>query len=886
MDLISSHNNLDFDGLAAMIGAYKLYPDSKLLLPEQISNNVKAFLALYKDTFPFIEKITFDPGSINNLIIVDTRDINRLSFVKEIIEKANNLILFDHHPHFDLDRAPTYQVVDTVGATCTLITEEIKEKNIELSSLEAGILALGIYADTGIMTFDTTTYRDIEAVGYLLRCGADLKLIREYVTDTLEKEQRDLLEELLINTENYNINDYKIGISIAQREEFIAGLAILIHKLMEIENVDMFFIIVNLKNKIHIVSRSRRKELNVRRVIEHFDGKGHDQAASATIDNHGTDIKEIKGRIIELLNWHLPVHINAETIMSKPVKTISMDITVEEAGKTMMRYGHSGLPIVNDENENKLVGVISRRDVEKAQHHGLGHAPVKGYMSQKVVTITPETPLREIQHLLVNKNVGRLPVLNSAGRLVGIVTRSDLLRIQHGLSEKAEEKENLYLKEVDEEKEDIKELINERLPERVVGLLYLIGQKAEKEGYKVYGVGGFVRDLLLGKNNIDLDLVVEKDAISLSKILANYLNGELKTFPQFQTATLTLPQGLRIDFATARIEFYAFPAAAPEVEKSTIKQDLYRRDFTINTMAVELNISSFGKLLDFFNGREDLKKRHIRVLYNLSFVEDPTRIFRAIRFETRLGFIIEEQTLLFIKNAVETGVIEKLPGEKLHEELRLVFHEPNYPEAIRRIDNLGILNNIFPGVRLDDKKVKMLYNVEDVIKWYNSKRKNFSYSISKEAVVFSVLFFGQSFSLIDSYFERIKIAKKVREVIFETLKKTPEISNKLKQKDIKNSELAEIMEGLPLETVLYILAENDSFQIRENIYHYMDELQGIGIEITGEDLKSLGIEPGPIYKEVLEQVRKARLDGLVNSVDEEIEFVMDFFSKKGEAKNG
>ncbi len=884
MDIITSHNNLDFDGLAAMVGAYKLYPDSKLLLPEQISNNVKAFLALYKDTFPFIEKITFDPNSIHRLIIVDTRDINRLSFLKEFLDASEELILYDHHPHFNLEKTPAYQVVDPVGATSTLIVEEIKEKDIELSSLEAGVLALGIYADTGNMTFDTTTYRDIEAVAYLVRSGADLNIIREYITDSLEKEQRDLLEELLVKTENHNINDYQIGISIAEREEFIAGLAILIHKLMEIENVDMFFIIVNLKNKIHIVARSRRKELNVRRIIEHFDGKGHDQAASATVDNQESNVEEVKKRVLELLNWNLPVHITAETIMSSPVKTISMDTTVEEAEKIMMRYGHSGLPLVNDHDENKLVGVISKRDVEKAGHHGLGHAPVKGYMSQKVATISPDTPLREIQHLLVNKNVGRLPVLDSKGKLIGIVTRSDILRIQHGTWESTKEKENLYLKEIDQKKDNITELINERLPDKVTGLLYLIGQKAEKEGYRVYGVGGFVRDILLGKENIDIDLVVEEDAIGLAKILAEYLNGELKTFPQFQTATLTLPSYPRVDLATARVEYYAFPAANPEVERSTIKQDLYRRDFTINTMAVELNISFFGRLLDFFNGREDLKKGLIRVLYNLSFVEDPTRIFRAIRFETRLGFKIEEQTLLFIKNAVETGVINKLAGEKLHEEFRLVFQELDFPKAINRLNNLGIIENIFPGLRLDDAKIKMLDDVADIIKWYKNKKYYYDkdVSISEEAIVFSVLFCGQPFSIIESYFERLKLAKKVKEVVLDTLEKAPKITEKLQRKDIKNSELAEVMEGLPLETYLYILAENNSFQVRENVYHYMEEVQGIGIEITGEDLKSLGIEPGPIYKEALEQVRKARLDGLVNSAEEEIEFVTDFFSRKGE----
>ncbi|OWZ83975.1 CBS domain-containing protein [Natranaerobius trueperi] len=886
MKVITSHQNLDFDGLAAMIGYNILNKDSKMVVPPKLNQNVRAFYSLYKDMFPFIEKITFNINEIEELIIVDTRDENRIGKLKDAVGKVNKLVLYDHHLHKNITRTPTYELCEEIGATTTILVEKIKENCLDITSIEATVLALGIYEDTGNLTYNSTTTRDVKAVSFLLEQGAQLEIIRDYVTLNLTDNQRLLLDELLDNTNHISINDYQIGVSVAKQDEYLNGAAILVHKLMEIENADLFFIIVKMGKKVFLIGRSKREEISIPRILKPFDGKGHDQAASAVIKD--VSIHEIKEKLIESLKLRLPVHICARTIMSSPVNIISASTTINKAEKLLHKYGHSGLPVVNsnqDDNANKeeLLGIISRRDVEKAKHHGFGHSSVKGYMSQKPITITPDATLKEIQHLIVSNDIGRLPVVDNNDNLVGIVTRTDLLQIQHGIENKETEKNNFYLEELEKNTTDITELMTKRLPDKVMGILYLIGKKADKEGYKVYGVGGFVRDLLLGKDNLDLDLVVENDAISFAKSLKNYLNGKLKTFPQYQTARLTLPSGKHVDFATARIEYYAFPAASPEVEQSTIKQDLYRRDFTINTLAVKLNGSTFGKLLDFFDGAKDLKEGIIRVLYNLSFVEDPTRIFRGIRFEARFNFTIEDQTLLFMKNSLITGVLDKLPGEKLYEEFRNVFYEENFMDALMKMDEIGIFENIFPDLKLNENKIETISIIQDILQWY--EQRSYNKSVSKEVLIFSCLFYDQPAPIVSSLSERLKIPTKIREVIFTTINHENYLTKKLEE-DLKNSELVELLDGYPLETILFVLARKDNKSIKEKVYYFLENLKGVGISITGEDLKNLGIKPGPIYKKALEEVRKARLDGIVSTSEEELEYVLDFFAKKGERLNG
>lgn len=253
------------------------------------------------------------------------------------------------------------------------------------------------------------------------------------------------------------------------------------------------------------------------------------------------------------------------------------------------------------------------------------------------------------------------------------------------------------------ETKNINKLLKKRLPAKIFNLIRKIGKAAEDYGLSAYLVGGCVRDLLLGVKNLDLDIVVAGDAIALVGELKKELKAEVLTHPRFGTATVTLPGGFKIDFASARREKYASSAALPSVSFSSIKEDLSRRDFSINALALKINKGEFGELLDLFGGQKDLAAKKIRVLHNKSFIDDPTRVFRAIRFEQRLNFKIEPNTFKLMRQVKSARLLEKLSRFRLGREFILFLKEEKPLPAILRFERLYGLGLIHPKIKLDRK---------------------------------------------------------------------------------------------------------------------------------------------------------------------------------------
>ena len=250
--------------------------------------------------------------------------------------------------------------------------------------------------------------------------------------------------------------------------------------------------------------------------------------------------------------------------------------------------------------------------------------------------------------------------------------------------------------------------IKKQLPQELVEFLRLAGELAQKRGQKLYLDGGVVRDLLLERENFDLDLVVEGDAIRLARRLSEQHGGRVRAHARFGTANWILPPAYEealhpfqdgLDLVTARTEFYERPSALPQVERSSIRQDLHRRDFTINTLAIDLTPARWGELLDFYGGERDLRDGYVRVLHSLSFVEDPTRILRAVRLEQRLGFELEEQTEALLRNALD--LLDHTTAERIRQEFYLILQEERPCEIIYRLKQLGVLNQLHPHLKCD-----------------------------------------------------------------------------------------------------------------------------------------------------------------------------------------
>ncbi len=876
MEIITSHTNTDLDALASMVGASKLYPGAVMVFPGKLTRAVEEFLALYKDilnvkTFKEIAGLP-----VKRVILVDTSSLGRVADVAEIVTKPGvDVHIYDHHPKGDGDVAGSLEVIDAVGAAATLLVEKIIEKGIELSPLEATILALGIYEDTGSLVFSSTTPRDAAAVAYLLGRGANLSVVADFLGRPLTDEQRELLKALLVSAERHQVNGIDFLIARANIDEFVSGLALLTHKLADFAQLDAVFTVVEMEERVYVVARSAVPEMNVREVLSVFGGGGHAMAASATLKKARLD--EVVEKLLSAVREKCRPPLTAADIMSCPVKTVSPQMVIEEAGKVMLRYGHSGLPVVDG---GRLVGIVSRRDVEKALHHGLGHAPVKGFMSTNLVTVSPQTPAAAVRELMIEYDIGRLPVLDG-DRLVGIVSRTDVLRTLHG---EVKTRHRLLFAGEDGGKkgENISGLLARSLDGGYMEILKRAGELASELGFKLYGAGGIVRDALLGAECLDVDLVVEGDAIELARAIAKEYGAKLRQHPKFCTATVIFSGGRQIDLATARIEFYQYPAAMPQVEVSTLHQDLYRRDFTINAMAVSLNKGDdFGRVIDFFGGREDLERGLVRVLHNLSFVEDPTRLLRAVKFEVRYRMSLEPQTLQLALEAVRANMLARVSAARIWEELKSILGEPRAGRALMRLKELGLWEFLFPGVAAEGQdavlaeiprsiKTLLSWDFEDTGERWLVYLTAVLCRSSREAV----LGVCRHYCLGKRYIERLSAAHAGWRAAAESFCRANDPLNV--------SELAAKLIALPKESYPLVLAHLTGSASRERFRRVLTAVYYDKPSINGKDLRAMGLKPGPVYKLVLDAVWRARLDGRVRTREEELSFAREYISKMGE----
>ncbi|NPV28584.1 MAG: CBS domain-containing protein [Firmicutes bacterium] len=696
MEVITTHTNTDFDGFAGMIAARKLYPGAEIVLSGHTQPNVRSYMALYKDVWFPLRVSELPPAGIRRLVLVDTANSERLGNLRDLAARAEEIHIYDHHPSLPGDLKAAFSCIEPIGAATTILVELLKKRGLPVDPLEATLFCLGIYEDTGSLTFPSTTPRDAEAAAFLLRCGANLNVVSSYLGYPLTPEQRRLLQKLLETGRISVIHGLRIFVTKARENHYIRGLDFLTHKIGEIEDFDAIFTLVQMVDRVYLVARSKTKLLRVNEILGAWRGGGHEQAASAMVRN--ADLDEIERQLYDFLRQKTEPGPLARDLMTTPVKTITPLTSLKEAGQVMLRYGHSGLPVVED---GRLVGLISRRDVDRARQYGLEHAPVKGYMSRQIVAIHPETTLAEIQQLLVEYDVGRLPVLGQEGQILGIVSRSDVLKVLHQ-GKYLHPYRILYLsgdaadQVVYGRSWNISGLMERRLPRFLLEFFRESGMLGEKHGASVYLAGDFVRDLLRGEPGARLEIVVEGGFEFIQKLGA-YLKqpvlGEISP-DGLQPVFFALPSGYAVAVNLARAEFYEYPATQFKAECSSLRHDLYRRDFTINTLAVALNPPCFAQLLDFFGGQRDLLKGLIRVLHNFSFVEDPLRILRALRLEQALGYRLERQTQILLENAVAEHFLERVPPARIKDELEECLREKNRAGILQRFETFKLWDQI------------------------------------------------------------------------------------------------------------------------------------------------------------------------------------------------
>ncbi len=856
--VITTHKNMDLDALGAVIGVKKLYPESEVVLPQTKGEEVIRFLEENPEVLEFKEEREFD-GEVERLIVVDTDSLERIpDSVREKVTEKTEVIVFDHHSKEFLKEVSQLHYKEA-GATTSIVALILKGKGIVPSPYEASGMLAGIYSDTGSFKYPSTKPIDFLAAAFLLSVGADVELIKKYLPQELTEREIDLLKVLKDNLKIVEIHGNQIGVTYGRFDSYVGDVAPLISRLMEIYSLPAVFGVVEVQSTTFLIGRSRSPKIDAAQVAQRFNGGGHREAASASIK--GKTVFEVLEELREVLKEAVTPLKRAEDVMTSPAITVKGEASVKEARLTLMKNSINAAPVVNERGE--VEGIVNRALLDKAIYMGLEESPVREVMEREFLTVSPKEPISKVEEIIVSHQQSFVPVVEGK-RVAGVITRTDILV-------------NLYKREIEETKEfyrkrkegephyrSVKGKLREALPENLFNLIKRIGEIADRMGINAYIVGGFVRDLVIGRKNYDIDIVVEGDATEFAKVVARELKAKVHTFERFKTATVIFEGGERIDMASARTEVYRSPGALPEVESAPLKKDLFRRDFTINTLAVKINSKEFGRLIDFFGGLKDIRDRKIRVLHALSFVEDPTRILRALRFATRYRFTLGKHTEKLLKMAVERKLFKTVEGQRIYHELKQILNEENPLRVFLKMERYGVLKELFPGLRWDRNKKDLFERVRKLVIWH---RLNFPESQTLYHISYlGALFYREPYNRIEEYLKELSLPEKEERLLKRVLKELYPTLGELKRAHLP-SQVYRLLEKRPEELLILLGAVSE--EVKEKVLRFMKEDRFVKPLVSGEDLKKMGLKPGPIYRKVLDGVKYAVIDRTVEADDRE-----------------
>ncbi|MCX8062035.1 MAG: CBS domain-containing protein [Anaerolineales bacterium] len=870
MRIILTHEVADFDAIASLLGAYFLDPSSFPVLPRKINRNVRGFLTLYGAELPFVELRDLPSEPIEQITLVDTQ---AMTSVKGITSQTKVRVI-DHHPLREDISTDWNVTLSATGANTTLLIELIRGREINLTPIQATLLLLGIYEDTGALTYTRTTPRDLQAAAFLLERGASLAVLANYLYHPLSDDQMKIFNQLQSNYRTVDVHGHRVVIAKAEIGNLEEELSTIAHKLRDVLEPDALFVLVQTKSGIQLIARSTNDDIDVSKVAQKFGGGGHERAAACLVKD--TSIASLENELINTLMKIVTPAIVVAQILSRDPQLIPPDMGVNEIAMLMQKYGHEGYPVVEG---GKVIGLVTRRAVDRAIAHKL-NLNARQIMEAGQVMVSPEDSLETVQMLMTTTGWGQIPVVDHTGNIIGIVTRTDVIK-------------TLPIGNRHPSKINLASRLEKILPKAQVILIKLVSQIALENRLALFIVGGFVRDLLLEKPSMDFDLVVEGDAISLAKALRSKFGGRVIKHDRFRTAKWfidkhnpKLIQQLQrfiegestailfdeipatLDFVTARTEFYTHPTALPTVEPSSIKLDLHRRDFTINTLAIRLDGIHYGELHDYWGGLSDLRRGVIRVLHSLSFVDDPTRILRAVRFEQRFHFRIEERTLQLIFEA--RSLLPRVSGDRIRHELDLIFVEENVIAMLDRLQEMEVFQYIHPDLKWDHWLKQRSRQIWDLSPQELGIELKVADSDVRRELFYLFLLCRLNQNSLQKIGERLKLPSSLQ-------KKVREASRLWRLRDqIIRMNILDVLDALDgidpcVAYALAVMDEDNRFV--EKIRFYFTKWMKTKCYTDGTLLKLKGLSPGPIYRQILNELKLAWIEGRVKSQEEEFELL-------------
>jgi tRNA nucleotidyltransferase (CCA-adding enzyme) len=878
MRIILTHEQADFDAVGALLGARLLQENDLAVLPRRFNRNVRAFLALYGADLPFMDPRDLPQEAIDAVLLVDTQSLVTL---KGLTADTQVRVIDHHTQRTDLPEGWNL-LTDPVGAITTLFVEALLENDLSPTPIQATLMLIGIYEDTGSLTYGSTTARDIRAAANLLDMGASLSIMAHYLNPPLSADQRRVYDRLMASAVAHTIHGQRVVVTCGSAEDMNEEISSVAHKLRDLLEPDALFLLVITSEGVRLVARSTTNRINVAAVAAEFGGGGHERAAAALIHADPSKPAVTKeellqlstAKLLDILPRHVQPAVRVGQIMSRRPRLIPPETSVEEALKLMQRYGYEGYPVIQ---AGKIIGLLTRRAVDRAMAHRL-NLTAASLMEAGEFTIQPADSIDTLQQIMTVSGWGQVPVVDpQTGSVVGIVTRTDLLK-------------TLASRSNPPARENLSEKLEAALPPARVALLRAVAAQAQGQHAPVYVVGGFVRDLLLDRPGLDYDVVVEGDAIALARALVGAYGGSLVSHARFGTAKWTisairealarqinggtvtaeeLPDSL--DLISARSEFYERPTALPTVERGSIKLDLHRRDFTINTLALRLDGSHYGELFDYWGGLADLRRGAIRVLHSLSFIDDPTRLLRAVRFEQRFGFHIEKRTLELIAEGLD--LLRQVSGDRLRHELNLILAEERAPAMIARLHALGILAAIHP-----DLPPALVDNFMEKPPEAWSFPDHFGNLPAELVIAYLVWLAPLNPGQMQSIAARLRLPGDLCSAMVALAELRIDLADLA---GLKPSQLVARLEGTPVAALYALFLCCQGSPEADCLAEYLGRWMRVRPSLTGDDLIQLGVTPGPAYRTILQKIRAAWLDGEITSESEERQLLKDLVENGG-----
>lgn len=855
MRIITTHLGADFDALGAAMGMRLLVPDARLAFPGSQEVAVRRFLEAERIALPEVRVRELRRGRIEQAVVVDCSSLRRLGEVGELIVASGCPVeVVDHHQD-PADLIPGASVLTAdVASTCTVVTRELQRRRVEPDVLTASLLLLGVYEDTGGLTYVDTTAADLEAAAWLLARGARLEWVRRYVLRPLEPEQLELLNQLVEGAVEHQVAGCRVVISVARPSERLEEAAYVVHRYAEIFDLPVVMVLLEVPPQLVVIARSTVPEVDAGRLMAGIGGGGHATAAAARL--RGRSAVEVSEELLGAIAQALSARWTAASLATPFLHTCDAGSTVEEVKERLTRLRINAMPVQQGE---ALIGVVTRQILDQALAAGMGDRPVTLVMRPGIPEAPPDASPEELQRLFMESHNRFVLVRLPSGW--GVLTRMDLFRrlYERQLAEGARLDRRVASTRL--VVQDLGKQLARALPPRLLEVLTTAGELAAADGMRAFLVGGAVRDVLLGRPVEDVDVVVEGNGMLLAGRLAKAFGGRSHPHEPFLTAAVHLPEDVRVDVATARTEFYRRPAALPEVETSAIRQDLYRRDFTINAMAMSLAPGHLGELLDFFGGRRDIERRVVRVLHSLSFLDDPTRVLRAVRFTTRLGFGIAAETRHLIGVAVGEGVFARLSGERLRDELAELLEEDHPAEALGELAGLSVFEAVFPGVAWSVSLRRFIGQLHEVLAWaaleeVGEKARWPTYLVA--LATRSGERGGETLA------RRLSLSGRLGQMVAQARPRIEKALSALAQDHIRPSEVVRLLEHTERAVILVTMAMAGE-ETRRLLRQGLSVWQRTPAPVTGACLRAAGVPPGKLLGEALQRTRDAVIDGEVSA---------------------